>query len=381
MSDGETTVSSYRPAREMMDHRMGVATGRDELADYRSPLLYQQWYVAGLSQDFGRCLIERTFLNQSVVLYRSQQGQVVALQNRCAHRSYPLSKSWLEDDGVRCRYHGAKYNDCGVMIDLPCQSPCPRVSLRKYQTYEVGPLVWIWMGDPARADVGDVPDTSWLDVDQGWEFMAGATRIEGNYLLMMENLMDLSHIPYLHRETFGYSEAYAATKVKVEIAGHSLRYYREDVPAYHRMGFFPPSVTRALDDVAYSSSAGGEFVSPAMMFGRGEIFVKNLSATTQKSYLYRVPHFLTPETQYSTHYWFGHARNFAQSETDYTKALGELLKTGFAEDKVAIEGVQQLLLRDSEPFREVHYRADKPTVSMRRIVQSLINEETALLGN
>ena len=179
------------------------------LADFTTPLLYNHWYVACLKSVLTDRLIERTFLNRSVVMYRTAEGTPIALQNRCAHRSFPLSESWLEEDGIRCRYHGAKYNHSGEMTDVRCQDVCPQVKLRTYSLFEVGPLVWKWMGDPEGIDWSRLPETPWMIPENGWELAAGSTSVDRNYLLMMENLMDLSHIPYLHRGTFNFPPGYA----------------------------------------------------------------------------------------------------------------------------------------------------------------------------
>ena len=97
------------------------------VADINTPLLYNFWYVAGFTSDFSRDLVERTFLNRSIVFYRTaKKNELVALQNRCAHRSYPLAKSRLEGDDIRCGYHGAKFNPAGEIIEIPCQDKCRR---------------------------------------------------------------------------------------------------------------------------------------------------------------------------------------------------------------------------------------------------------------
>ncbi len=80
-------------------------SGRDNLADIHTPLVFNQWYVAGLAEEFSRELRERFILDRSLVFYRKQDGTPVALQNRCAHRSYPLHASHLEGDNIRCGYH------------------------------------------------------------------------------------------------------------------------------------------------------------------------------------------------------------------------------------------------------------------------------------
>ena len=143
----------------MTEHSAGVGINqlRNTQEYLKLPLLYEHWYVAGLSSEFTQELSDKIILERSIVFYRKLDGDVVALQNRCAHRSYPLSKSERVGDDIRCGYHGILYNSEGQIIDVPCQTNCPRgAGVRKYPVAERGPLVWIWMGEPEGADEADI---------------------------------------------------------------------------------------------------------------------------------------------------------------------------------------------------------------------------------
>lgn len=103
------------------------------------PLLLEHWYVAGLTEEFGRDLLGRTLLEKSIVFYRTEAGELIALQNRCLHRSFPLSESKLVGDNIVCGYHGIEYSPQGDIKNVPCQTQCPKGKLRKYPTKELGP--------------------------------------------------------------------------------------------------------------------------------------------------------------------------------------------------------------------------------------------------
>jgi len=248
------------------------ANTSSKLAGVDAPFLYNFWYVAGYSSDFTRELTERTFLNRSIVLYRTEKDELVALQNRCAHRSFPLSESWLEGDDIRCRYHGAKFNPQGEIIEIPCQDKCPNVqAIHKYAVEERGPLVWIWMGDPTKVETHKIPDTSWLNTDEGWVFATGSYHIKGNYMLMMENLMDLTHIPFLHGNTLGFDRSYVKEKFDLEIDGIQVTYSRHPNGEYHRYGFFPDYLVDQFEGREYEARSGGCFVQPGMNYGIQEL--------------------------------------------------------------------------------------------------------------
>src|SRR5258708_24884636 len=74
------------------------------------------WYVAATSDEVGSGLFGRKLLDRPVVLYRLESGEVVALEDRCAHRRYPLSKGRLEGDLLVCGYHGLRYDTAGARV-------------------------------------------------------------------------------------------------------------------------------------------------------------------------------------------------------------------------------------------------------------------------
>ena len=89
--------------------------------------------------------MQRWILDYPVVLYRKEDGGIVALDDRCPHRWAPLSKGWLEGDTIVCGYHGFRYGPTGRCVRVPTQSSVPAKALvRSYPILERGPLVWIW---------------------------------------------------------------------------------------------------------------------------------------------------------------------------------------------------------------------------------------------
>ena len=123
----------------------------------RSNYPYNCWYVAAASDELGHGLLARRLLDKPVVLYRRDSGEVVAMEDRCIHRAYPLSEGRRDGDRVICGYHGFAYDPDGCLVDVPSQENVPPgARVRTYPVYEQSPFVWIWLGDPgvARAVVG-----------------------------------------------------------------------------------------------------------------------------------------------------------------------------------------------------------------------------------
>ena len=77
------------------------------------------WYVAGMAGELTDKPLARTLLNHALVLFRTSSGQVAALEDRCCHRSLPLSNGTVEAAGVRCGYHGMLYGPDGTCLEIP----------------------------------------------------------------------------------------------------------------------------------------------------------------------------------------------------------------------------------------------------------------------
>lgn len=92
---------------------------QQKIADYTTPLVRNCWYVAALADEVTRELKERTLLGKTLLMYRTLVGAPVFMQNRCAHRSFPLSKGRLDGDRVVCGYHGMEYNPQGQCVFMP----------------------------------------------------------------------------------------------------------------------------------------------------------------------------------------------------------------------------------------------------------------------
>lgn len=346
---------------------MGASNGKPlrKVRDFlQLPLLYDYWYVVGLTEEFGRELMAKTLLERSVVFYRRTDGSLAALQNRCAHRSFPLSKSTLIGDDIQCGYHGIRYNSDGEIVDVPCQSRCPATKLRKYPVAERGPLVWIWMGAEDHADEADIPETDCL-TEPNWAAMWGRSSIEGNYLLMHENLADLSHLPYTHAKTFGTSSGWAEVPVEVEREGDKVHYWRSTQDWSMASNLFPPSVD--CDDRKIEAKLGGTFETPAMCRGWNRIEVVDAREGEQRRFDNEIIHYLTPKTRNSAHYYWSLARNCDIGNAEFTQQFKEVVAAAFDEDRVAVNDMQELLEEDTSDLTDLGIAGDKSSAMVRRV--------------
>ena len=104
------------------------------------------WYVAACGHEVTRNPLGRVILGEPIVFFRREDGTPVALEDRCAHRGYPLSKGRLDGDLLVCGYHGLRYDTAGACVGVPSQPNVPYgVCVRAYPVREASPFVWIWL--------------------------------------------------------------------------------------------------------------------------------------------------------------------------------------------------------------------------------------------
>lgn len=170
-----------------------------------APLIFDTWYVIAQSADVGRELGSITALGQPLVYFPTQDGRPVVLDDRCSHRRFALSKGKLVGDAVQCGYHGFTYRESGQCIWAPSVPVDEqgevrlRFGVRTYPCAERGPWLWVWMGNPERADPDRIPLPNVQDNPEST--ISGYLLNPANYMMMIENLLDLSHLHFLHGAT------------------------------------------------------------------------------------------------------------------------------------------------------------------------------------
>ena len=187
-----------------------------------------QWYVAGFSSELTDKPIARKFLNQPVVLFRNGNGQVAALEDRCCHRSLPLSCGTVEATGLRCGYHGLLYAPNGSCIEIPGQERIPaKAKVKSYSIVEKNHILWIWMPKAdGTAPTHETPIYVHHD-DPKYKFGTGHYHYHAPYQLIHDNLLDLSHLGYVHLKTIGgNAKQHMNAEVKVSQEGNTVRVVR-----------------------------------------------------------------------------------------------------------------------------------------------------------
>jgi phenylpropionate dioxygenase-like ring-hydroxylating dioxygenase large terminal subunit len=337
--------------------------------------LRNYWYVAATDSEVSHQPLARTILGEPVVLFRTEAGVPVAFEDRCAHRHLPLSMGKLDGDVLQCHYHGLRFGPDGRCVRIPGQDHIPQgAKVRTYPVVERYHWVWIWMGDPALADPDQITDFHWLD-DPNWGAKASYLHVESNWQLVVDNLLDLTHLAFVHGTTIGNQALADHAKVSVTRTPNNVTVTRwiidqDPPPTFQKVGnfaghvdrwqiieFTPPAFLR-LDVGATPTGTG----APE---GRrvGGIGMRNLNA-------------ITPETETTAHYFWGQAHDFDVENSALTNKIFEQIQTAFYED-VAVFSAQQKNLNIFRDPPQLNINADAGVIAARRILARLHDEEQA----
>lgn len=340
-------------------------------ADHLTPLIRNCWYVAARSDEVGRALLERTLLETTVVMYRRLDNTPVVLNNRCAHRSFPLSRSRLVGDDVVCGYHGMVYDPSGQCQGMPSLANCPRhARIASYPVVERFPLIWVWMGDPTLADPAGIPDTSWLN-DPAWATVQGQFRIRSNYVAMHENLLDQTHFGILHPGAVGTPE-YARSALEFRVEGprvHIRRVLRDSPPP----GIY--DVPMRLGGKPVDRYSDSRFESPAGHIAHARIVDPTPAPGWPAEFRVNIAHLFTPERQNSIHYWWFNSRDFDLDDAQASDFLREQSQIAYAQDEEALNWIQETYDGFDHAPPELSFGPDRPGLAMRKILLQLARQE------
>ena len=305
-----------------------------------------QWYVAAHSAEVGRALLARTILDEPLVLYRTSDGRRAALADRCVHRHFPLSASQLHGDTIVCGYHGFTYGPDGRCVAVPGQQRIPRTArVVAYPVAEQDSLVWVWIGDPGRADTGLIPRAPWLDAGE-YTTVRGIEPLAAGYELLVDNLLDLSHETYLHG---GYIGTPTRWRIPRSVPRSTIRQWASGVRTEDGRRRVP-AVLRALDrDQRAHGALAGHRISPplpvpaAQPGGPGRLLLPRPDGTDPDGFHLEVVYAITPSTETSTYDFWAVARDFALGDPDVSAFLHDSNRTVVLQDVAALNALEKVI--------------------------------------
>jgi phenylpropionate dioxygenase-like ring-hydroxylating dioxygenase large terminal subunit len=324
------------------------------------------WWVAAFSDEVGEAPIGRWLLDTPVMLYRKADGTTVALEDRCPHRSAPLSLGCRRGDAIECGYHGFTFDADGSCIRAPSMRVVPSaIRVAAYPVTESYPFVWVYLGDPERLhDVPARPVLGWAE-DDSFSVIHGRIDIAANYMLLKENVLDLTHFGFVHAATFKITDWVDPPEVT---STDETVTYRQKFAASP----LPPLFAEALGlppGTPFDRENYGSFLSPALQVAAVDFSAPD-AAPGDLAGRFRISHATTPIDSTHMHYFWVLGRDHGRMP-ELIEKLEAVTKIGFAEDERIIEAVQNVMSRDRRPGagRETSVKADKAGIQARRIVE------------
>jgi phenylpropionate dioxygenase-like ring-hydroxylating dioxygenase large terminal subunit len=339
--------------------------------------LRNSWYVAGWSKDLTDRPLARTLLGEAVVIFRGASGDVTALEDRCPHRHLPLSMGAVVGDTIQCGYHGMVYNREGACVAAPSQGAAPpRARVKAYPTIERFDWIWVWMGEAEKADPALVPDFSLLTAP-GYRAVGSTNHVKASYKLVTDNLMDLSHVGFVHQTTIGnpqFTEKGQLTLRKTERGVQVLRLVSDvpPPPTYVLSGTLPEGKTidrwAVIDFMPPSSvviHVGGAEAGTGALEGRYE---HGLNLWVMNS--------ATPETETTCNYYWASVRKHDLDNPATDELFFTQVSEAFEEDRRVLEAQQRSLLARPDSWDHA-LKSDAGAIRARRLLDALIAGEQA----
>jgi len=256
------------------------------------------WYVAAWDNEVvSGSMLQRTILGENLILMRDKDGVAKAVSGICPHRYASLSMGRIEDGVIHCGYHGLGFDGTGACVHNPFGAPPKTMRLKSYPLVEQHGALWIWMGE-ATADPSQIPDFAYNDPDTAW-VGKGYLVAKASYELEVENILDLSHIQFLHASTLGSSE----------VANGKYEWKQEGDQIWSNRDVFGEIMTPEL-----ATAMGAPVGEPVdrWIYVRWDapanlsIFAGAVPAGRPKEEGRETPtaHLFTPETESTTHYFY-----------------------------------------------------------------------------
>jgi phenylpropionate dioxygenase-like ring-hydroxylating dioxygenase large terminal subunit len=339
------------------------------------PFPLNAWYAAAWTHEVGRReILPRTVCSRKLALWRRTDGAAVALEDACWHRLLPLSMGWLEGDEVVCRYHGLRFDAAGRCTRIPSVAkPSPSACVRAYPLVEKHRYVWVWPGDPARADPALVPDMHWND-DPAWAGDGDTLFLSCDYRLVIDNLMDLTHETFVHTTSIGHRAIVETqpTTTHDDRAVTVTRWMMDiDAPPFWRAQLARPGNVDRWQIIRFEAPATIVLDVGVALTGTGA-----REGDRSQGVNNRVLNTITPATDATCMYFWSLLRNYRLLDQSLTTQLRQANARIFEEDRVVVEAQQRSI--DAARERSMHsLNIDAGSVWARRQIEQMVEREFA----
>jgi vanillate O-demethylase monooxygenase subunit len=332
------------------------------------------WYMAGWTDEIGERGLARRIADRPIFLYRLQDGSIAAILDRCPHRFAPLSLGARDGDNLVCGYHGLTFSPAGKCVRNPFAERIPAgTDVPTFAAIERDGIVWLWAGASEKADPALIPDFSFVPDTPHSRTVRGYTPMQANYEYGTDNLLDLSHIEFVHKGTFaGHGVIFAGTHA-VRVEGDTLHsnWSMADIPPPSVAYGHYPSEARVDHwlEMRWNAPASMRLLIGACLHGE----------TREAGFELPQAHILTPASEHETHYFWSSTRYHDLASPEMDAMLTEMFGNAFdREDKPMIEAAYANVRgKDFWAERPVSLGIDQGGTRARRMLESMIRAEQA----
>ncbi len=329
------------------------------------------WYAVAIGRDLPAGeLVQRQVLGTRVVLFRDEEGRPAAVEDRCPHRNVSLSLGCLVGSHVQCGYHGLAFDRTGKCVRMPnVEQPPAVMRVQAFPVIEKHGYIWLWTGEPSLAAEERIPDYSWQE-SGAWVGDLAWQETRCNYMLALENVLDLSHATYVHGETVG-SPQVAQTVPEVVMGEDTVSVRRvftdRELPAFYQKATGWQQADRTQTITYFDVNCV-----------RLEITIAPIGNTDPDKVLrlmFGGPY--TPRDAHSHLHFSSAYRNFRLEDSAMTAALIGTIRKAYSEDVSFLEDQQRMIDEGrSQPNRL--FAVDRgPVAAMRLLARSIEADRSA----
>ncbi len=330
------------------------------------------WWVAAHSREVTTKPMSRWLLETPVVLYRTEDGTPAAIYDRCPHRWAPLSEGHVCGDKIVCPYHGMEFDTAGNCTKTPTQKMMPKTAqIPAFTVKEAGAFIWIWMGDQDAIDC-EPPDVAY-QTDLGWTFVDGYYEVGANWVLIRENVLDLTHIAFLHKNTFKQDDWITAPD---SFRDGDLVWYEQEFDLAPLSPLFCAGMGLPEDKPIKRKQVGR---MPALSISFSDWMVHDPVPVdgARSDFIMRGCHIVTPAQCGRTHYFWGAAFDVPVLTEEVAEKTKASIVAAFDEDKHLLEIMQKQIEDDPRgtDYLEVTLGADGAGMFVRQILNQKLRAE------
>lgn len=343
-------------------------------------IVQNAWYIAAWASEVTSTPLARRICNLPVVLFRTLDGQACALIDSCAHRGAPLSLGTVTELGIRCNYHGVVFDCTGKCAQIPNQDIIPeKAKVRRFPLVEKDKALWIWIGDEESADETLIVDYPFHD-DPQWPSRFAMSPVASNYLLIGDNLLDATHLAYVHGASVGGSDPNvhmsAESSLKPTARGHRFERLMRNAPpppAYSACVTFADKIDRWQEF---------DFIAPStvLQYSGGVPTGVDRATAGAPRFDMRIFHSATPATDNNCYYFWSVQNGHDVHDPAATDTIYDQIESAIVEDKLFIEA-QQLRVDELGEERLFDNAADAARIMARRAVRKYQKAHEPDCGN